>query len=404
MYAVRRETSPCVGSREEGGDRRTCPPGSCRAARGRCLLGCCFTNAGSEHEAERRDGDEAADHRAEAERRALEEHCCAGSARPRRRRPRRRRATRCRRRGSGAASPARPRGAAIAAGRRRATQRKPKTSAMRAADRDDGQLTTRPTRTHGDADAKPTGQRLGRRNVRLVAATGFQRRQVPRASPAVNGVSLLNDVSRDASVPIAVPRRSSRDPVLGPAPVDERPDLGAHLDLRRPLARALLGPLCVASIPSLPPKNCSVGAWSSWSSGPSVRSDVALRVDVGADAEEDLLVVVHVHPLVDDDDRLRQAEQAEPPDRVHHLLRVAGERLADRDDARSCGTRPRPGGRSRRSPGRSSGSPAGRSARSPCRATRPPAAACRRRSTGRSRRAASSSPSRGRPGTARRGE
>ena len=54
---------------------------------------------------------------------------------------------------------------------------------------------------------------------------------------------------------------------------------------------------------------------------------VALRVDVGADAEEDLLVVVHVDLLVDDDDRLRQAQHPEPPDRVHDLLRVAGEAL-----------------------------------------------------------------------------
>ena len=118
---------------------------------------------------------------------------------------------------------------------------------------------------------------------------------------------------------------------------------------------------------------------------------VALRVDVGADAEEDLLVVVHVDPLVHDHDRLGQAEQPEAPDRVHHLLRVAGDSSCGSRRCSSCGRRPRPAGRSRRSRARSSGSPAGRSARSPCRATRPPAAACRRRSTGRSRRAASSS-------------
>ena len=41
---------------------------------------------------------------------------------------------------------------------------------------------------------------------------------------------------------------------------------------------------------------------------------------------------MHVDPLVDDDDRLREAEQAEAPDRVHHLLRLAGEAFADRDD------------------------------------------------------------------------
>src|SRR3712207_9019993 len=35
---------------------------------------------------------------------------------------------------------------------------------------------------------------------------------------------------------------------------------------------------------------------------------------------------------VDDDDRLRQAQHPEAPDGVHDLLRVAGERLLDRDD------------------------------------------------------------------------
>ena len=60
--------------------------------------------------------------------------------------------------------------------------------------------------------------------------------------------------------------------------------------------------------------------------------DVARGIDVRAGVEKDLLVVVDVHVLVDDDDRFRQAHQAEPPHRVHHLSRVTGEALADRDD------------------------------------------------------------------------
>ena len=40
--------------------------------------------------------------------------------------------------------------------------------------------------------------------------------------------------------------------------------------------------------------------------------DVSLRVDVRADVEEDLLVVVHVDALVDDDDGLREASRPSP--------------------------------------------------------------------------------------------
>ena len=60
--------------------------------------------------------------------------------------------------------------------------------------------------------------------------------------------------------------------------------------------------------------------------------DVALRVDVRRHPEEDVLVVVDVHVLVHDHDRLRQREHPESPERVHHLLRMTGEGLADRDD------------------------------------------------------------------------
>ena len=160
------------------------------------------------------------------------------------------------------------------------------------------------------------------------------------------------------------------------------------------------GHLAVASMPSLPPTNCRSGAWSRWSSGPVRDDDVALRVDVGPDVEEDLLVVVHVHVGVDDDDRLRQREHPEAPDRVHHLARVAGERLADRDDhavveGAGDGEVVVDDLRHGHAHGRQE-DPLGRLPE-PGVLLR---AASRPRSTGRSRRAASSSPRRGRRGTA----
>ena len=106
--------------------------------------------------------------------------------------------------------------------------------------------------------------------------------------------------------------------------------------------------------------------------------------------------------LVDDDDRLRERQHPEAPERVHHLLRVARGTPCGSRRSRSCGTRRRRGGRSRRSPAASCGRPGGRCAPSPCRARRPRPAACRRRSTRRSRRVAWSSPRCGRSGTARR--
>ena len=150
------------------------------------------------------------------------------------------------------------------------------------------------------------------------------------------------------------------------------------------------GPFAVASMPSLPPKNWQRRGVVEVVERPFGEHDVALRVDVRADVEHHLGVVVHVDVRVDDDDALRQAEHPEAPDRVHHLARVARERLADRDDAEVV---ERAGDRQVVVDDlghRQCARPAGRSARSPCRARHPPAAACRRRSRGRSRRAASS--------------
>ena len=184
------------------------------------------------------------------------------------------------------------------------------------------QPTTRPTRTHTTADRE--ADRPEARTRERCACL------VPRSlGSTVNGA--VNDVRCAERNSDAFARRVQRErarcrtPPSGgstsPAPPALISISGGHS--RVPSA----GPLCVASMPSLPPQNCRVGAWSRWSSGPSRQQHVALRVDVGADAEEDLLVVVDVDPLVDDDHRLRQRQQAEPPDRVHHLLRVAGERL-----------------------------------------------------------------------------
>ena len=120
--------------------------------------------------------------------------------------------------------------------------------------------------------------------------------------------------------------------VLGPAGVDERADLGRHLDLGRPLARALLRKLVCRVDAELAADELRPGCVVEVVERTFAQQDVTLGVDVCGDAEEDLVVVVDVHPLVDDDHALRQAEQAETPDGVHDLLCLAGEGLADRDD------------------------------------------------------------------------
>jgi hypothetical protein len=118
--------------------------------------------------------------------------------------------------------------------------------------------------------------------------------------------------------PVGVGRVPSRfaaicvDPVLAPAAVDERLDL---VDIRissghgaRP-PRALVGRVD-AELAAVALERRRVIELVERALG---EHDVALRVDVRADAEEHLVVVVHVHVLVDDDDRLRQAEQARAP-------------------------------------------------------------------------------------------
>ena len=121
-------------------------------------------------------------------------------------------------------------------------------------------------------------------------------------------------------------------PVLGPAAGDEVADLVAHDDLLGPGPGVLLGKLVRRVDPELASVELSLGRVIEVVERPLGDQDVALRVDVRSHAEEDLCVVVHVHVGVDDDHGLGQREHPEPPDRVHHLLGMAGERLADRDD------------------------------------------------------------------------
>ena len=200
------------------------------------------------------------------------------------------------------------------------------------------------------------------------------------------------------------PSLAAASSVSGRHPARRYPlaDVLTHDDLLRPRTRVLLGQLVRRVDAELAAVELPPGGVVEVVERALGDQHVPLRVDVRRDAEEDVRVVVHVHVRVDDDDRLREREHPEAPQRVHDLLRVAGERLADRDDHAVV---ERAGDRQvvvddlgqRHADGR-----AGRSARSPCRATRPRPAACRRRSRSRSRRAASSSPRCGRSGTARR--
>ena len=77
-YAVRRETSPCAGSRRNVVIMNS-PSGKLSSGPTSTLFGYWLTNAGATMKPERRNGDDAADHRAEAERRAFEEHASASS-------------------------------------------------------------------------------------------------------------------------------------------------------------------------------------------------------------------------------------------------------------------------------------------------------------------------------------
>src|SRR5438477_2667449 len=97
------------------------------------------------------------------------------------------------------------------------------------------------------------------------------------------------------------PRRACRrDAVLGPAPVDEVLDLVAHLDLGWPLARAFGGPLGGGVDPELAAQELPGRRMVEMVGGAVAEDDVPRRVDVRADVERHLFVVVYVDVLVDD--------------------------------------------------------------------------------------------------------
>src|SRR6266545_2958812 len=201
------------------------------------------------------------------------------------------------------------------------TQRTPQTTAITAPTTAAGQLTISPTRMQAIPTAKPIGQMLGPGPWACVRF-GSNRLAVAGRSPG-----------RTLPHPPAVCRRIDPDPVFGPPPRHELAHLGAHLDLRRPLARSLGRPLVRRVDPELAAVELARRRVVEMVERPFAHQHVARGIDVRADAEEDLVVVVHVDPFVDDDHGLRQRQHPQAPDRVHHLLRVSRERLADRDDA-----------------------------------------------------------------------
>src|SRR5436190_20597678 len=83
------------------------------------------------------------------------------------------------------------------------------------------------------------------------------------------------------------------EPVLVPAAVDQLTDLVAHPDLLGPGSRSLIGPLRGGVDPELAAEELVRRRVVEMVERPFADDDVALRVDVGADVEEDLLVVVH---------------------------------------------------------------------------------------------------------------
>src|SRR3990172_186971 len=124
----------------------------------------------------------------------------------------------------------------------------------------------------------------------------------------------------------------SSQPELLPDRVDLRLHLGRHLQDGGPLAQVpLLLPLAGPVDADLPAERERVGRVVEDVGRADGEVEVALRVDVGADAPDDLANVLHVHVVVHDDADLREHELAEPPQRVRHLRTVARVLLLDRD-------------------------------------------------------------------------
>ena len=240
MNAVRRETSPSAGF-----DMKvviTKLPSS-----GKSVIGptsWCFTpclrNAGPTAKPSTGQRDEAADHGAEPERRDLEEHRARDRLLARRRRGR----------GRGTAAGARgsffsgsTAGASFASplpARQVPDPEEERRAPRSRADRDDPPGDDEADEQHDDAQGKADGPKAGAGSVRVfaarfqVASDKYHKRLLRDGSN--QGPKLCRNSARSCC-------GSGSEPVLGPAAVDERADLGAHLDLGRPLPGALLGEL-----------------------------------------------------------------------------------------------------------------------------------------------------------------
>src|SRR5581483_1094228 len=215
--------------------------------------------------------------------------------------------------GSGAASSATstatvPGGGGACAGSRTprvrsSTQRKPNTSARAAPITTPHQLTTNPTRRQTTPTANPTGHRLGAGTCGLSSCELTLETLRHSIAPSF-GVSKTYRASQTAPARgiLTIPRlRASGEPVLGPAPVDERLHLLAHADRLGPGAGALVRPLRGGVEADLAAVAGQQRGVVELVDRPLGELDVPLGVDVGAEVEEDLLVVVHVHVLVHDD-------------------------------------------------------------------------------------------------------
>ena len=241
---------------------------------------------GGDEQAERRDGDEAADHGAEAERRGLEELApreavadgLAGAVDRRRRRPPRQQAAEA----GGSAS--------VAWRERSRDPEEAEDERDRAADRDRRPADDQANEDADDADGESDRpQRRGRKVRLIVPVPGLHLVTPPFAYRAGFNPSFLlpvNDVTRWRNDPYAyrlrLSPRADADAVFRPAAVDQRLDLGGHLDLRRPFTRALLGQLVRRVDADLPADELALRRVVEVVDRPLREQDVALRVDVRA--------------------------------------------------------------------------------------------------------------------------
>src|SRR5437763_1848068 len=171
------------------------------------------------------------------------------------------------------------------------TQRKPKQTAMTAPATTIAQLTTRPTSSATTPSAKPTGHRLGPGTCgcsRLGSKSSSGKRY---ELPLARFSSLTEQLGRTMTNRRPRRRDCRRDAVLGPARVDEVADLGAHLDLRRPIACAFGGSLGRGVDPELAAQELPGCRMVEMVGGPVAEDDVPRRVDVRPHVERHLLVV-----------------------------------------------------------------------------------------------------------------